>query len=181
MQWDRKWLLRKINFQTFFFFVFSFNWGVIALQYCVGFYHISTWVSRRYTYVPCLVNLPPTSHPILPLWVVIEHGFELPASDSKFPLAVCFTYDNVDMSVLFSILFPPSPCPSPWPQVRSPCPYLHCSPAHMCVSTIIYVPCICLNVWCLSFSFWLLSLCLNSSGFIHLVRTHSNASLCMAE
>ena len=117
MQWDRKWLLRKINFQTFFFFVFSFNWGVIALQYCVGFYHISTWVSRRYTYVPCLVNLPPTSHPILPLWVVIEHGFELPASDSKFPLAVCFTYDNVDMSVLFSILFPPSPCPSPWPRL----------------------------------------------------------------
>ena len=25
----------------FFYFTFVFNWRIIALQYCVGFYHIS--------------------------------------------------------------------------------------------------------------------------------------------
>ena len=33
------------------------NWRIIALQYCVGFFHISTWISHRYI----------ASHPIPPL------------------------------------------------------------------------------------------------------------------
>ena len=33
-----------------------FNWKIIALQYCVGFCHVSTWISHRHTYVP---SLPP--------------------------------------------------------------------------------------------------------------------------
>ena len=41
--------------------VFIFNWRIIALQYCVGFCHTSTWISHRYTYAPSLLNLPPTS------------------------------------------------------------------------------------------------------------------------
>ena len=47
-------------------FFFS-NWGIIALQYCVDFCHITTWISHKCTYVPSLLNLPPTSHPIPPL------------------------------------------------------------------------------------------------------------------
>ena len=44
--------------------LFIFNWRIIALQYCVGFCHISTWISHSYTYVRSLLNLPPTpSHP----------------------------------------------------------------------------------------------------------------------
>ena len=43
--------------------VFTFTCRVIALQYCVGFCHTSTWISHRYTYVPSLLNLPPTSRP----------------------------------------------------------------------------------------------------------------------
>ena len=40
-----------------------FNWGIIALQYCVHFCHTSAWISHRYTYAPPL-NLPPIpSHP----------------------------------------------------------------------------------------------------------------------
>ena len=41
----------------------NFNWRIIALQYCVGFCHTSTWISHRYTYVPSLLNLHPISHP----------------------------------------------------------------------------------------------------------------------
>ena len=48
------------------FLKFIFNRRIIALQYCVGFCHIATWISHRYTYVPSLLNLLPTSHPILP-------------------------------------------------------------------------------------------------------------------
>ena len=32
------------------------NWRIVALQYCVGFCHTSTWISHRYTYVPSLLN-----------------------------------------------------------------------------------------------------------------------------
>ena len=49
-----------------FFSLFFFNWRIIALQYCVGLYHTSTWISHRYTYVPSLLNplsSPTPSHP----------------------------------------------------------------------------------------------------------------------
>ena len=42
-----------------FFNLFIFNWRIIALQYCVGFCHISAWSSHRYKYVPCLLSSPP--------------------------------------------------------------------------------------------------------------------------
>ena len=69
------------SFFPFFFFISCFllfvylfllpsslfkHWRIISLQYCVGFCHRSTWISHRYTYVPCLLNLPSTSHHILP-------------------------------------------------------------------------------------------------------------------
>ena len=41
-----------------FFPEFIFSWRVIALQFCVGFYHISTWVSHRYMHIRPLLNLP---------------------------------------------------------------------------------------------------------------------------
>ena len=60
--------LEQIMFLFFWctpFFVkklFIFNWRIIALQYCIGFCHTSTWVSHRYTYVPSLLKFPPISH-----------------------------------------------------------------------------------------------------------------------
>ena len=38
----------------YFFNLFIFNWRIIALQYCIGSCHTSTWISQRYTYVPSL-------------------------------------------------------------------------------------------------------------------------------
>ena len=70
---------QKIDlFKVFIEFVttlllFSFNWGIIALQCCVGFCH-TTWISHRSTYVPSLWNLPATLLPITPLSEVTEHG-----------------------------------------------------------------------------------------------------------
>ena len=38
--------------------LFFLNLRIIALQYCVGFCHISTWISNRFTYVLSFLNLP---------------------------------------------------------------------------------------------------------------------------
>ena len=65
---------------------------IVALQYCIGFCHTSTLLSHGYTYVPSLLNLPPTFQPI-PL--LTEPWFGFPDSYSKFPLAIYFTYGNV--------------------------------------------------------------------------------------
>ena len=64
-------------FKKFFFNFnfFIFNWRMIALQYWFDFCHTAAWISYRCTYVPSLLNLPPTSHPCLPLWVVTEPQF----------------------------------------------------------------------------------------------------------
>ena len=56
-----KWLNNKNNKDSIkldhtlifpsFLFYFIFYWKIIALQYCVGFCHKSTWISHKYTYV----------------------------------------------------------------------------------------------------------------------------------
>ena len=60
----------------------------------------------------CLLPLEPPSllpaHAIPPLWVVTEHQFEFPASYSKLPLTICFTYGNVYVSILLCQFIPPS-------------------------------------------------------------------------
>ena len=93
------------------FNLFIFNWRITALQYCVGFCHTSTCISHKYTHVPSLSNLPPTSHPIPPLQVITEPQFEFAASYSKFPLALYLIYGSVYVSVLLSSFIPPSPSP----------------------------------------------------------------------
>ena len=55
----------KLRWNLFFHLnLFMLNQRIIALHYCVGFCHTSTWPIHRYTYVPSLLNLPHTSnHP----------------------------------------------------------------------------------------------------------------------
>ena len=64
--------------------VLIFNWRIIALQYCIGFCHTSTWIRHRYTHIPALLNLPPSSHPIPPL-------IELEAAAAAKSLQSCLT------------------------------------------------------------------------------------------
>ena len=47
--------------------LFIFNWRMIALQYFVGFYQTSTWISHKFTHVPSHFNIPSTFLPVLPL------------------------------------------------------------------------------------------------------------------
>ena len=65
---------------------------------------------HKYTFVASLLNLPPTSHPMPPLWVVTQHWIELPVSYSNFhdKLGATMLYTWY-VSVLLWQFDPPSP------------------------------------------------------------------------
>ena len=96
-------------FIIFIFKLFIFNWRIIALQYCVGFYILSTRISHRYIYIyiyicnlplECLSHLPPHSHTSR---LSQSARFELPASYSRFPLAAVFKWCLLFLSIVFMV------------------------------------------------------------------------------
>ena len=90
-----------------------FNWRITVLQYRVGLCHASTWISHRYTHVPSLLSLSPTSHPIPLLSRVREHQVRAPVCHTANPhwLSV-FTRGDVYVSVLLFEFIPLSPPPT---------------------------------------------------------------------
>ena len=91
------------------FFQFIFNWKIIALHYCVHFCY-TKHVSATGIDMPLALEPPPHSpphstplgHHRVPQWACVF---------SKFPLAICFTYDNIYVSMLLSQFVPPFPSP----------------------------------------------------------------------
>ena len=95
-------------FNLFFFFI---SWRLITLQYCSGFCHILKWISQGFTCVP---HPDPNSH--LPLHLI---PVGLPSAPGPSPvsciqpeLVICFTLDNIHVSLLFSWNIPPLPSPT---------------------------------------------------------------------
>jgi len=88
-----------------------FNWRLITLQYCSGFCHTLTWIRHGYICVPH-PELPshlsphpiPQGHPSAPALSTLSHA---PNLDWCY-----FTYDNIQDSMLFSQIIPPSPSPT---------------------------------------------------------------------
>ena len=58
-----------------------------------------------------ILNPPPTSLPIPSLWVIPVHQPRALVSCIQPGLAICFTFDNIHVSMLFSQIIPPSPSP----------------------------------------------------------------------
>ena len=79
-------------------------------------------VNQLYIYIcshiSSLLYLPPTL-PIPPLQVVTKHRADLPVLCGCFPLAICFTFGSVYMSMPLSHFVTSYPSPSPYPQVHS--------------------------------------------------------------
>ena len=91
---------------------FFLNWRLITLQYCGGFCHTFTWIHHGCICVPhpeLPSHLPPYPSPQgHPTATSPEH----PVSCIELGLAVYFTYDNIQVSMLFSQIIPPSPSPT---------------------------------------------------------------------
>ena len=99
------------GFESIFFIFISFifiSWRLITLQYCSGFCHTLTWISHGFT---CIPHPDPLSHPLpIPsLWVFPVHQPQALVSCIQPGLAICFTFDNIHVSMLFSQIIPPLP------------------------------------------------------------------------
>ena len=97
----------------FFFFPFIFiSWRLITLQHCSGFCHTLKWISHGFT---CIPHPSPPSHlplHLIPLhWVFPVHQAWALVSCIQPGLVICFTLDNIHVSMLFSWNIPPSPYP----------------------------------------------------------------------
>ena len=101
-----------ITFILFFFPFIFISWRLITSQHFSGlFCHTLTWISHGVTWFPILIP-PPTSLSTQSLWVFPVH--QARALVSCFPpgLVICFTLDNIHVSMLFSQIIPPSPSPT---------------------------------------------------------------------
>ena len=95
----------------FYLFIFNFNWRLVTLQYYSGFAihgHDQPWM---YMCSPSWTLLPPPS-PSHPSGSSQCTSPEHPVSCIEPGLAICFTYDNRHVSMLFSQIIPPLPSPT---------------------------------------------------------------------
>ena len=166
-------------FLLFFSFIFI-SWRLIILQYCSGFCHTLTWIHHGFTCIPH-PDPPTTSLSTRSLWVFPVHQTRALVSCIQPGLVICFTIDNTHVSMLFSQIIPPSPSP-----IESKSLFLHIcvsfSVLHIGLSLPSFkIPYICVSILYWSLSFWLTSLYIMGSSFIHLIRTDSNEFFLMAE
>ena len=121
---------------------------------------------------------PPTSLPIRSLWVFPVYQARALVSCIQPGLVICFTIDNIHAvlskhpTLAFSHRVPKS--------VLYSC--VSFSVLHIGLLLPSFkIPYICISILYWSLSFWLTSLCIMGSSFIHLIRTDSNEFFLMAE
>ena len=119
---------------------------------------------------------PPTSLSTRSLWVFPVHQVRALVSCLQPGLVICFTLESILVSMLFSQNIPPLPSPTEL-KVCSVHLCLFFYFAYRVIITIflnsIYME-FSISILYWSLSFWLTSLCIMGSSFIHLIRTDSN-------
>jgi len=101
-------ILFKFFLFCFLFLYFLFIWRLITLQYCTGLPYIDMNPPGVYMCSPSWTPLPPPSlsHPSGSSQCTSPKH---PVSCTEPGLAMCFIYDNIHVSMLFSQIIPPSP------------------------------------------------------------------------
>ena len=169
-------LLFRIAFLFFLIFIFTLFCFTILYWFC----HTLTWICHGCKWVP---NPEPPSH-------LSPHIISLDLPHASAP-SILYPVLNIDwrfISYMIVYMFqchsPKSSHPLPLPRspkVRYTHLCLFSCLAYRVVIAIFQIPYICVSIlyWC--FSFWLTSLCIIGSSFIHLIRTDSNVFFLMAE
>ena len=139
------------------------------------------WFCTMFVHMFPILNPPPTSVPLPSLWVI-------PVNQ---PQASCITHQNwtgdlfhIWYYTCFNAILPNHPTLDLSHRVQKTVLYICVSFAvlHTGLSLPYFkIPYICVSIlyWC--FSFWLTSLYIIDSSFIHLIRTDSNVFFLMAE
>ena len=161
----------------FLLFIY-FNWRLITLQYCGGFCHTFTWISHGCTCVPhpdppshLPPHLIPQDHLSAPALSTLSHALNLDWWSISH--MIIYMFQCYSLKSFHPLFLPQSP------KVCSVHLCLFCCLAYRVIITIFLNICISMLYW--SLSFWLLSLCIMGSSFIHLIRTDSNEFFLMAE
>ena len=79
---------------TFFTPLLEYNCFIVLCQFLL-YNKVNQLYVHIYPYIPSLLSLPPTL-PIPPLYVVTKHRADLPVLCSSFPLAIRFTFKNLN-------------------------------------------------------------------------------------
>ena len=102
----------EIGLLILFFFPFIFiSWSLITLQYC-GVFVIHWHESAMDLHVFPIPIPPPTFLSTWSLWVFPVHQARALVSCIQPGLVICFTLDNIHVSMLLSRNIPPSPSPT---------------------------------------------------------------------
>ena len=161
-----------MNHLFFFSFIFI-SWRLITLQYCSGFCHTLTWISHGFT---CVSHPDPPSR-LPPHPIPVGHpGAPALSTCLMHPTWAGDLFHPWQYTCFSCSLWTSHPCLLPQsPKVCS---------VHLClffyftyrvmVTIFLNSIIICISVLHWSLSFWLTSLCIMGSSFIHCIRTDSN-------
>ena len=153
----------------------------MEVDYCGGFCHTFTWISRGCTCVPHLEApsylLPHPilqGHPSVPALRTLSHASNLDWRSISHMVICMFQCYSIKSSHPRLLLQGPKVC--------SLYLCLFCCLAYRVIIAIfLNYTCMCIDILYCCFSFWLTSLCIIGSSFIHLIRTDSNAFFLIAE
>ena len=129
-----------------------------------------------------ILNPSPTSLPIPSLWVIPMHQTRASCIMHQTWTGNLFHIDIIHVSMPFSQIILPSPSPTESKRLFYTSVSLllsHIQGYHYLLSKFHIYICVSILYWC--FSFWLTSLCIIGSSFIHLIRTDSNEFFFTAE